>query len=99
LFSFISKNWQGVPLINRAIMVALMGSAKTDKGFAVTCVLDEETYESGIKVSDDVLNSVNIVRDGFHGEWNYRVFHKFEKLFINNPLVCVNTTVWFSNSP
>lgn len=75
-------------LINRVIMVAIMGSTKTDKGLAITCVLDEETYESGIKASDDALNSVNIVRDGFHEECNYRVFHKLEKLFINNPLVC-----------
>jgi len=48
-------------------MVAIMGSTKTDKGLAITCVLDEETYESGIKASDDALNSVNIVCDGFHG--------------------------------
>jgi hypothetical protein len=74
LFSFISKNWQGIPLCDTAIIVALIGSTRTDKGLSVTCVLDNDTYESGIKVTDDALDSISIVRDGFHGEWNYRIF-------------------------
>ena len=73
LFSFISKNWQGVPLCDTTIIIALIGSTRTNTGLAVTCVLDEAIYESGIKVSDEAIDSINIVRDGFHGEWNYRV--------------------------
>jgi hypothetical protein len=74
LFSFISKNWQGIPLCDTTIMVSLIGSTRTKAGLAVTCVFDEATYESGIKVSDDALGSVNIIRDGIHGDWNYRIF-------------------------
>jgi len=74
LFSFISKNWQGVPLISTSVIVALIGSTTTNKGLAVSCLLDEKIYESGTKVSDEALESVCIVRDGFHGEWNYRIF-------------------------
>ena len=73
LFSFISKNWQGVPLCDTAVIVALIGSTHTNKGLSVTCVLDEAIYQSGIKINDEALNSINLVRDGFHGDWNYRV--------------------------
>jgi len=73
LFSFISKNWQGIPLISIAVIVSLIGATHTKEGLGVTCVLDESIYESGIKVSDDALGSINIIRDDFHGEWNYRV--------------------------
>lgn len=74
LFSFISKNWQGIPLCDSAIIIALIGSTRSDKGLSVTCVLDNDTYESGIKVTDDALVSISIVPDAFHGEWNYCIF-------------------------
>jgi transposase len=73
LFSFISKNWQGVPLISTAVILALIGSTRTDKGLSVTCVLDETTYLKGLKISDEALESINIIPDGFHGDWNYRI--------------------------
>ena len=73
LFSFISKNWQGIPLESIAIILALISATKTQKGLAVTCVLDETTYEAGQKVSDDVFSSIKIIRDNFHGEWNYTI--------------------------
>ena len=53
LFSFISINWQGISLISAAIIVNLIGATKTHNGLSVTCVLDEGTYETGIKVSDE----------------------------------------------
>jgi hypothetical protein len=71
LFSFITKNWQGIPLVSSAVIVSLIGSTKTEKGLTVRCILDENIYESGRKVSDDEFNAVNICRDDFHGEWNY----------------------------
>jgi len=73
LFSFISKNWQGIPLASIAIILALIGATKTQKGLAVTCVLDETTYETGIKISDDVFSSIKINCEDFHGEWNYTI--------------------------
>jgi hypothetical protein len=71
LFSFITKNWQGIPLISAATIVSLIGATKTTKGLAVRCVLDENIYEPGRKVTDDELEAINICRDDFHGEWNY----------------------------
>ena len=71
LFSFISKNWQGIPLISSAVIVSLIGSTKTEKGLSVTCVLDETAYEKGLKVPDDEFDSISISPADFHGEWNY----------------------------
>ena len=73
LFSFISKNWQGIPLTSIAIILALIGATKTQKGLAVACVLDDASYEIGLKISDDVFSSINITCDNFHGEWNYTI--------------------------
>jgi transposase len=71
LFSFISKNWKGIPLISTAVVVSLIGATRTSEGLAVTCVFDDSQYEKGIKIEDDVFNSLNIVFDDFHGDWNY----------------------------
>lgn len=76
LFAFISKNWRGQPLIDRATVVSLIGSTKTKTGLAVRAVLDENDYEKGIKVPDEELAAVNIERDQFHGEWNYTIHPK-----------------------
>ena len=73
MFAFISKNWQGVPLISAALIISLIGATKTNKGLAISCVLDEHNYEKGITVSDDNFDSINIKKDEFHGEWNYTI--------------------------
>jgi len=73
LFSFISKNWQGVPLVSVAVVVALIGATKTERGFCVRCVLDESEYEGGLEVSVEEFVSINVVKDDFHGEWNYTI--------------------------
>ena len=73
MFSFISKNWQGIPLISTSVIVNLIGATKTEKGLSITCILDEATYERGIAVTDDEFNSINIKTETFHGEWNYTI--------------------------
>ena len=73
LFSFITNNWKGIPLISTAVIVSLIGSTRTSEGLAVTCMLDDSFYEKGIKVDDDVFKSINIVPDDFHGDWNYKI--------------------------
>jgi hypothetical protein len=75
MFAFISKNWQGIPLISAAIIVNLIGATKTTKGLSIRCVLDEQTYEKGMKVTDEEFDSINIKKDDFHGEWNYTICH------------------------
>jgi hypothetical protein len=76
MFSFISKNWQGVPLISAAVIVKLIGSTKTEKGLSIRCVLDEVTYEKGVAVNDEEFAAINIEKDDFHGEWNYTILKR-----------------------
>jgi hypothetical protein len=73
LFSFISKNWRGQPLISLAVIVSLIGSTVTEKGLKVDCVVDEVEYERGVEVSDEEFNSIVIKPHKFHGEWNYTI--------------------------
>ena len=73
LFSYISQNWRGKPLVSHEVIVNLIASTKTSKGLKVKCQLDENKYPKGIKVSDEELSAVNIFRDSFHGEWNYSI--------------------------
>lgn len=73
LFSFISQNWRGKPLVSHEVIVNLIASTKTRTGLTVKCELDTNKYPKGIKVSDKELRQVNIVHDEFHGEWNYAI--------------------------
>lgn len=73
MFSRISKNWRGRPLVSLAVIVSLIGSTTTKKGLGVRCGIDANEYEKGIKVSDEELEALNISRHEFHGEWNYWV--------------------------
>lgn len=71
LFSQISLNWRGVPLVDYETVVQLIGSVKTSKGLSVMSKLDENIYEKGKKISNEKMNEINILRRRFHGEWNY----------------------------
>jgi hypothetical protein len=73
LFSFISKNWLGKPLISLAVIVSLIGATTTETGLRVKCVIDYNEYKRGIDVSDEELRKVNLQKDKFHGEWNYAI--------------------------
>lgn len=73
MFSYISQNWRGKPLISREIMVNLIGSTATQAGLKIKAQLDKKTYKTGIKVSDKELAEINLEKNEFHGEWNYQV--------------------------
>ena len=73
LFSFISKNWRGRPLISLAVIVSLIGSTTTDKGLKVDCVVDDGEYERGVEITDEEFDSIVIKPHKFHGEWNYTI--------------------------
>ncbi len=74
LFSFITMNWRGEPLISHEVMINLISNTKTKTGLSVRAELDRREYPKGIKVSNDQFATINIVRDDFHGEWNYSIF-------------------------
>ena len=71
LFSYISKNWRGKPLISYQIIVNYIAGAKTKKGLKVACEIDDKVYETGIEISDEQYANLNLCPNEFHGEWNY----------------------------
>ena len=73
LFSFISKNWRGKPLLDLATIVNLIANTRTNAGLKVYCELDENEYPKGIVVPDEEMQNLNSERDDFHGEWNYTI--------------------------
>ena len=73
MFCHITNNWRGRPLVSREVVVNLIGSTTTDSGLRIRSQLDENSYQAGIKVSDEELAEMAIERDEFHGEWNYRL--------------------------
>jgi hypothetical protein len=73
LFSFISQNWRGKPLISHEVIVNLIAATTTTAGLLVHSEIDAKTYPAGVKVSDKELSEINIHRDKFHGDWNYSI--------------------------
>jgi transposase len=73
LFSFISINWRAIPLISLEVVIRLISSTTNDKGLTVTAVSDGNIYPTGIKVTKKEMKSLHIIRDPFHGEWNYLI--------------------------
>ncbi len=71
LFSFISHNWRGQPLIDYATIINLIASTTTSTGLKVYARLDETDYPKGVAVSDAEIAEVNLHRHEFHGDWNY----------------------------
>jgi hypothetical protein len=74
MFSLISMNWRGRPLVSYETIVQLIASTRSKRGLTIHCELDEGTYEKGLRISDEELDAVRIERWDFHGEWNYTVF-------------------------
>ncbi len=73
LFSFITQNWRGKPLVSHQAIVNLIASTTTKAGLTVRAALDTGIYEKGIKVSDEQMAKLNIKPATFHGEWNYSI--------------------------
>jgi transposase len=73
LFSFISQNWRGKPLISHEVIVDLIAATTTATGLQVRAQLDTAAYPVGRKISDQEVAAVDLRRDSFHGEWNYTI--------------------------
>jgi len=71
LFSAITQNWRGKPLVSHEVVVNLIGATTTETGLKVNSELDTNQYPAGRIVSDDELSTIHIRRDIFHGDWNY----------------------------
>ena len=73
LFSFISSNWRGEPLTDYATVVNLISKTTTTTGLKVSCRLDRRRYPVGRKVSDEEWTKIDLIRNDFHGDWNYTI--------------------------
>ena len=71
MFCYISKNWQGQPLIDIETIISLISNTTTEKGLSITCQLDEKIYETGHKISDEELAQINIFPCETLPKWNY----------------------------
>lgn len=71
LFSYITLNWRGKPLTSYEVIVNLIAATTTSKGLKVKCILDKNEYPKGIKITKEEVQELGIIRDEFHGEWNY----------------------------
>ena len=71
LFSFVSMNWKGRPLVSYEAVVNLIGNTKTRTGLNVKAMLDKNSYETGLKVSDEEMQELRLKVHSFHGNWNY----------------------------
>ncbi len=73
LFSFITQNWRGRPLVSYQTIVQLIAATTTKTGLKVRSEIDANTYPAGIKVTDAEMEEIRIRRHDFHGDWNYTI--------------------------
>lgn len=73
LFSAITQNWRGRPLISLETVVNLIGSTKTETGLKVKCDIDTSLYPIGLKITNEQMEQLRIHPNDFHGEWNYTI--------------------------
>ena len=71
LFSFITQNWRGKPLVSHQAIVSLIASTTTRTGLIVKAALDTNHYDTAVKVSDAELAQLRLKTHAFHGDWNY----------------------------
>jgi hypothetical protein len=73
LFSHISINWRGKPLISHEVIIQLIAATTTRSGLRVSAQSDPGNYPDKLKVTDEEMGSLNLVRSDFHGDWNYTI--------------------------
>jgi len=76
MFSYISQNRRGRPLISREAVVNLISNTETAEGLKIMAMPDENIYQTGRKISDKESAEVNLRKEDFHGEWNYIISHR-----------------------
>jgi len=71
MFSHITQNWRGRPLISHEVIISLIANTTTRTGLKIRAELDGDSYPTGIKVSNEALTGLALEKNNFHGEWNY----------------------------
>lgn len=73
MFSHITQNWRGRPLVSLHVIVSLIASTTTQKGLKIRARVDRHDYPTGIGVTQNDLSKIRLKHDSFHGEWNYKI--------------------------
>ena len=73
MFSHISMNWRGKPLVSHEVIVNLIASTTTQTGLKIEVEMDHNLYPKGLRVPDEELEKINMQKADFHGEWNYTI--------------------------
>jgi Rhodopirellula transposase DDE domain len=73
MFCHITENWRGQPLVSHAVIVNLIGSTTTHGGLRIQAELDTHHYEKGVKVTDAAMATIQLIKNKFHGDWNYKI--------------------------
>jgi len=73
MFSFISLNWQGKPLVSYETVINLIGATRTATGLRVKAKLDTKFYEAGVKITDEEMGQINLRTHRTNPEWNYTI--------------------------
>jgi hypothetical protein len=76
MFCHITENWRGRALEGQALVVNFIAGTRTDNGLEIKAEIDNAFYPAGIKIPDAEMSKLAIVREDFHGEWNYRICPK-----------------------
>jgi hypothetical protein len=79
MFSHITENWRGRPLVSHEVIINLIASTKTKTGLRIRAELDRGDYPIGIKITDAELNALNLKQAEFHGDWNYAILPRRKK--------------------
>ena len=78
MFSFISMNWKGEPLVSFETVVNMISATKTKQGLRVKAVLDRSRYETGVKISKEQMKELNLQPHQQNPEWNYSLLPRLE---------------------
>jgi transposase len=79
MFSHITENWRGRPLVSHEVIINLIANTKTGTGLRIRAELDRGNYPTGIKITDTELNALNLKQATFHGDWNYALLPQRKK--------------------
>jgi hypothetical protein len=73
MFSYITKNWRAKPLESLEVIVSLIANTTTKKGLTVKAKADKSNYGKGIKVNNETLEKIKLIKKEFRGDWNYQI--------------------------
>jgi hypothetical protein len=73
MFSFISINWRGQPLVSFETVINMISATTTKSGLKIRALLDTNDYPTGVKITDRQMKDLQVTPHELHGQWNYTI--------------------------